>query len=368
MENCNTVVGMDVHKETIVAAVFPRGKVKPVEVARVENCPASVEKLVRRLVSREGCVFVYEAGPCGYDVYRQITSMKQKCVVIAPSLIPKRPGDRVKTDRRDAENLARLYRAGELTEVRVPERKEEAARDLVRVREDALEDRLRARHRMSKFLLRQGQVYEGKTSWCPKHLIWLRSQRFEWPHLQQTFEANLRACEEAEGRLECLNQQVRDLAQGKEHAVIVRYLRCLKGIDTLSAVTLAVEAQDFRRFKKAREFMSYSGLVCSEFSSGQMVKRGSITKTGNAHIRRILGEAAWSYRRGNVVNRELLERREGCPREVVAIARAGQDRLCRKFARLTHKGKLVQKAVIAVARELGGFVWAIGQEAAKAPA
>ncbi len=362
MKDCNTIVGMDVHKETIVAAVLRRGSEKPGEIARMENRPESVRKLVRRL---SGGVFVYEAGPCGYDVYRQISGMKRECVVIAPSLIPKRPGDRVKTDRRDAENLARLYRAGELTEVRVPDEEEEAARDLIRAREDVMEDRLRVRNRILKFLLRQGRIYEGRTSWRGEHLAWLRSLRFERPHLQQTFEANFRACEETQARLECLDRQVADMAQEKEHADVVKYLRCLKGIDTLSAVTLAVEAQDFRRFNKAREFMSYSGLVCSEFSSGSVVKRGSITKTGNAHIRRILGEAAWSYRHGGTVSRELAERRKGCPERVVAIARAAQDRLCRKFARLTHKGKLVQKAVIAVARELGGFVWAIGQEAAK---
>jgi transposase len=363
MNNCTTVVGLDVHKNTIVAAVLPPGSERPTESTTIENHPKAIERLVKRLATKGTVEFVYEAGPCGYDTHRQISRLGHTCVVIAPSLIPVRPGDRVKTDRRDAEKPARFYRAGELTKIQVPTQEAEAARDLVRVREDMLEDRLRARHRLSKFLLRQGRVYRESKAWGVAHRAWLQSQRFEWLHTQQTFEANMRAHDEAEARLALLSQQVEDLAHKEPYRIQVRYLRCLKGIDTLSAVTLAVEAQDFRRFNKAREFMSFSGLVSSEFSSGEKIRRGGITKAGNTHIRRVLGEAAWSYRHTNVVSRELAKRREGCPREVLAIAKKAQDRLHRKFRHMTGRGKMVQKTVTAVARELGGFVWSIGQQA-----
>jgi transposase len=361
MNNYTTVVGLDVHKETIVAAVLPLGSNDVTEKVSIENHPKAIEKLVNRITRQGPAEFVYEAGPCGYEVQRQITGLGQRCAVIAPALTPVRPGDRVKTDPRDAANLARFYRSGDLTEIRVPTCEEEAARDLPRAREDVLTDRLRARHRLSKFLLRQGRVYRETKSWGVAHTAWLRTQKFEFPSLQQTFEANLRAHDEAEARLGTLDQQTYDLAQQPAYRMAVSYLRALKGIDTLGALTLAVEAQDFRRFSKACEFMCFTGLVGSEFSSGERVRRGSITKAGNAHIRRVLVEAAWSQRYPNVVSRELAERRKGCPKEVIQIARKAQARLHRKFLRMIGKNKLHQVAVVAVARELAGFVWSIGQ-------
>jgi len=354
-----TVVGLDVHKETVVAAILPSTTARPTETVTIQNCPKAIERLVRRVTAVGRVVFVYEAGPCGYQVQRQITAMGKKCAVIAPALTPVRPGDRVKTDRRDAEKLARLYRAGELTEIYVPTCAEEAARDIVRAREDALEDRLRARHRLSKFLLRQGRVYRETKAWGVAHRAWLRSQRFEWPALQQTFEGNLRAVEEAEARLESLEQQVLDLAQCGPYRTAVGYLRSLKGLDTLGALTLAVETLDFRRFGRAPAYMSLTGLISSERSSGPKERRGGITKAGNAHLRRILVEAAWSYRLKNTVGPQLAARRRGCPPEVVQIARKAQDRLHRKFWRLVSRGKPSQVAAVAVARELAGFVWAI---------
>ena len=239
--------------------------------------------------------------------------------------------------------------------------KEEGAGDLPRVREDALKDRLRARHRLSKFLLRQGRIHRETKTWGVAHRAWLRKQRFEWETLQQSFEAYLRAVEETEARLETLAQQVQDLAQKEPYRVPVRYLSCLKGISTLSAVTLLLETQDFRRFKKARQFMSFTGLVGSEHTSADNVNRGSITKAGNAHIRRILVEAAWSFRHRNVVSRELAARRKNCPPEIVRIAKKAQSRLHRKFWRMTGRHKLPQKTVVEVARELAGFIWSIGQ-------
>lgn len=366
MNHYITVVGLDVHKETIVAATLPPLSDRATETVTIENRPEAIEKLVKRITVKAPAVFVYEAGPCGYEVQRQVATLGHKCVVIAPALTPVRPGDRVKTDRRDAEKLARLYRAGELTEIRIPTREDEAARDLVRVREDVLGDRLRARHRLSKFLLRQGRVYRETKSWGVKHRAWLKPQHFEHEPSQQSFEAYIRAHEEAEARLEVLNQQVQDLAQKEPYRVPVRHLRCLKGIDTLGALTLAVEAQEFRRFPNARAFMGYTGAVPSEHSSAGKCRRGSITKTGNAHIRRILVEAAWGYRRGGVMNPELALRRQGCPPEVVSIAKKAQNRLHRKFTRMVSRNKPNQVAAVAVARELAGFVWSIAQHSASA--
>ena len=251
MNNCNTVVGLDVHKKTIVAAVLPFHMDRVTESVMLEHNPQAVERLVKRLERKGPLEFVYEAGCCGYDVQRQIVALGQRCVVIAPSLIPKRPGDRVKTDRRDAEKLARFYRAGELTIVRVPTQEEEAARDLVRAREDAMEDRLRHRHRLQKFLLRQGRIDQNMKFWGSRHRDWLNAQQFQWPALQQTFQAYVRDVEEVHARIDALDQQLSDLAEKDPYRIPVRYLRCFKGIDTLGALTLVVEAQEFRRFDGA---------------------------------------------------------------------------------------------------------------------
>ncbi len=362
MHQDSTVVGLDVHKQTLVASVLPAGVQRAIDVVTIENRPATIERLVMRLRAHGPLTFVYEAGPCGYEVQRQLMLLGHSCAVVAPALTPVRPGDRVKTDRRDAEKLARLYRAGELTEIRVPTREEEAARDVVRLREDLLENRLRARHRLSTFLLRQGRVYRETKAWGVAHRKWLWGQRFEWSTLQQTFDAYLRTVVETEAQLEVLDQQVVDLAQRDPYRIPVRYVRCLKGLDTLGALTAVVETIDFRRFERAPRYMGLTGLVCAERSTGQRVRRGGITKTGNAHLRRILIEAAWSYRRRNVVSPILEERRRGCPPEVIRIARKAQDRLHRKFWRMVSRGKPPQVAVVAVARELAGFVWAIAQQ------
>jgi transposase len=356
------VVGLDVHKQTLVASVLPPGVQRAPDVVTIENRSAAVERLAMRLRVHGPLTFVYEAGPCGYEVQRQLMLLGHSCAVVAPALTPVRPGDRVKTDRRDAEKLARLYRAGELTEIRVPTREEEAARDVVRLREDLLENRLRARHRLSTFLLRQGRVYRETKAWGVAHRKWLWGQRFDWSTLQQTFDAYLRTVVETEAQLDVVEQQVVDLAQRDPYRIPVRYVRCLKGLDTLGALTAVVETIDFRRFERAPRYMGLTGLVCAERSTGQRVRRGGITKTGNAHLRRILIEAAWSYRRRNTVSPVLEERRRGCPPEVIRIARKAQDRLHRKFWRMVSRGKPPQVAVVAVARELAGFVWAIAQQ------
>ena len=361
MKDNTTVIGLDVHKATIVAAVLPPDMDRAKRTFTIENETKAVERMVQSLASKGPLEFVYEAGPCGYQTHRQISQLGHKCVVIAPGLIPSRPTDRVKTDRRDAEKLARLYRAGELTEIRIPTREEEAARDLVRAREDGLADWLRARQHVLKFLLRQGRIYRETKSWSVAHRDWLKAQIFDWPSLQQTFEGYLRALDDAQARLQMFDQQLQDLAQQEAYRTPVNYLRCLKGIDTLSALTLIVEAQDFRRFDRASKFMSFTGLVSSEYSSGERIRRGAITKAGNTHIRRILIEAAWNNRGSNVASRELLARRKGGSAEVVRIARKAQQRLHRKYWRLVSRSKHHSVAVAAVARELAGFVWSIAQ-------
>jgi transposase len=360
MKYSTTVVGLDVHKKTIVASVLPAGSDVVTERTTIENNPAAVAKLVKKIGVRGAVEFVYEAGPCGYETHRQIAGLGYPCFVIAPALTPVRPGDHVKTDSRDADKLARYQRSGELTVIRVPTCEEEAARDLPRAREDALIDRLRSRHRLSRFMLRQGRIFQAKSAWTTKHKQWLQAQKFEWPALTQTFAAVIRAVDDADVRMEILDGQIEDLSLQEPYRTPVKFLRCLRGIDTLSALTLVVETQDFKRFEGARSFMSYTGAVGREHSSGQRIRRGSITKAGNAHIRRILVESAWSYRRGGR-SAAVKKRREGCPAEVVRIAQKAEARLHRKFARMVAQNKPSQVAVTAVARELAGFIWSIAQ-------
>lgn len=362
MDNDTTFVGLDVHKNTITAAVLPKGADNITEVKTIENTPEALKKMTEHLRGLGSLRFVYEAGPCGYDVHRQLVSLGLPCDVIAPSLTPKKPGDKVKTDRRDAEKLARWHRAGGLTVIRVPSREEEAARDLVRCREDALADRLRSRHRLGKFLLRQGRIFQGGRSWGAKHRQWLKEQSFEWASLKRSFEAMLRALHETEDRLTELDKQISELAAQKPYETPVRYLKCFRGIETLTAITLMVEVSDFKRFAKAPNFMGFTGMVSQEDSSASRVRRFSITRTGNAHLRRVLVEAAWHYRRPAAAASPVLrKRREDCPSAVLQIARKADARLAKRYFRLTSRGKPTQKAVVAVARELAGFIWAMAQ-------
>ncbi|MFA6318222.1 MAG: IS110 family transposase [Elusimicrobiota bacterium] len=356
-----TVIGLDVHKESIVAAILPPDSDRIALTTKFENTPGALKSFVERLRARQPLSFVYEAGPCGYQVHRDLTAQGEECVVIAPGLVPKCPGDKVKTDRRDADRLAQLYRAGQLTAVRVPTRAEEADRDLVRAREDVLAERLRARHRIAKFLLRQGLVWRETKPWTLKHRAWLRSLRFEFESQTLAYEAGLRGLEETEARLAALDRSVDVLGGSDRWKGTVANLRCLKGVDTLTALTMAVEVGDFRRFGGAVEFMGYTGLVSREHSSGESVRRFRITKMGNAHLRRVLVEAAWSYTQRDCTGPTLTRRRESGSPEAIATARRAQERLCGKFRKLTGKGKPRQKAVVAVARELAGFVWHIGR-------
>jgi len=360
MNNSTIVVGLDVHKDSIVAAVLPGGAGKVSEVINIGNSSLEIKRLVERITRRGAAEFVYEAGPCGYEIWRQITGMGKVCSVIAPGLTPTKPGDHVKTDRRDAENLARYHRAGELTEVHVPTQLEESVRGLLRAREDLLEDRLRARHRLRNFLLRQGRCY-GKSLWGVNHELWLKAQKLDYPALSQTFETYLRTLDEVNAGLAEVERLILGWAEGEEYRGAVKCLRCFKGIDTLAAITILAEAQDLTRFGTARGFMSYTGLVGSEYSSGERVLRGGITKAGNAHIRRVLVESAWSYRHRNVTSPDLLARRKGCPAEAVKIAKKAQGRLTAKFWRMMSKGKKQPVIVVAIARELAGFIWSMSR-------
>jgi transposase len=359
MEKGITFVGLDAHKVAINVAMLLPGRAVPV-VWECANEKASVRRMLRK-VSREGpgaVRFCYEAGPCGYALQRWIREAGEECVVVAPSLIPRKPGDRIKTDRRDARKLAEFYRAGLLTEVHPPTEEDEAARDLCRAREDAHEDLVRSRHRLSKLLLRRGRQWvEGKRAWSQGHRLWLRSLRFEHPEDQLVLDDYLLAIEQVEIRLAALDQEIEKLSRQDRYSQVVGALRCFRGIETLTAMSLVAELHDFMRFDSARGLMAFLGLIPSEHSSGDKESRGQITKAGNGHVRRLLIEAAWHYRhRPSVLS--LSKRREGQAAEVVALADKAMYRLHRRFARFLERGKARPKVVVAIARELTGFTWA----------
>ena len=302
----------------------------------------------------------YEAGPCGFELQRALTAEGIACEVIAAALIPRRAGDRIKTDRRDAIHLAVLYRAGALTAIHVPTDQEEAVRDLLRCREDIRADLLRARHRLSKFLLRHGRRFTAtKSTWSPRHHAWLRAQTWPLPALAQTHEAYLRAVDEAVARLRRSRRSCgRLLVTLEPLRTPVQRLRCFRGMDDLTALTIAAELGDPRRFPSARGLMAYVGLIPSEHSSGTKRARGGITKTGNAHMRRVLVEAAWHYRHHPFIGKALRRRQQEAPEPAKQHAWRAQQRLYRRYQRLAARGKPKQHIVTAIARELTGFVWA----------
>jgi transposase len=364
-----TFVGLDAHKEWISVAMLLPGRDTAIEW-RIPNEGGAIRRMLRR-IEREAPAevrFCYEAGPCGYALQRQITAWSEaSCLVVAPSLIPGKPGDRVKTDRRDAKKLAFLFRAGLLTEVQPPSEEDEAARDLCRAREDAREDLVRCRHRLTKFLLRRGIVFTGgKRAWTKAHRQWLRALRFEQDWDQLVFCDYLVAVEHLEGRLDVLADRLEQLSREPRYAMPVAVLRCFRGFDTVTATTIVVELHTFHRFPSPRRLMAFVGLVPSEHTSGSRRRLGAITKTGNGHVRRLLIEAAWNYRHPPRVG-TLARRRKGQPARVIALADRAMQRLYRRYIRLTLRGVPPQKAVVAVARELVGFVWAALSPLALAP-
>jgi transposase len=352
-----TYVAFDDSKRKLVMGILRPGAQEP-ELRELANEPKLVRRLFERL-KREGPVEAcYEAGVSGYDLYRQITALGVPCQVIAPALTPRRPGQRIKTDKRDARKLVRLFRAGELTAIRVPAEAEEGVRDLVRCRDDVRRDVLRWRHRVVKLLDRHGRQYLASRNWTREHWRWLRSQQFALPALQRTLEMSLFTLEQALARLAELDREIERLAQTAPYRECVGWLRCFRGVNTLSAMVLLAEIGDFRRFQHPRQLMAYLGLVPSEYSSGEREYRGALTKAGNSHARRVLVEAAWHYRHRPVLGPALRQRSQGQPPACLAQAWRAQQRLHRRYRHLIGRGKRPPLAVAAVARELVGFIWA----------
>ena len=361
-----TWVGLDAHKSSINVAMYLPGSDKPVEW-QLANEAGGVRRMVRK-VERQApgeVRFCYEAGPCGYSLQRQITEAgAASCMVVAPSLIPRKPGERIKTDRRDARKLGQLFRAGLLTEVHPPTEENEAARDLCRAREDVREDLMRCRHRLGKLLLRRGISYApGKRAWTQGHRAWLRGLRFERTYDQAVLDEYLLAIEQLEERLHGLDDRILQLSQDPQYAEPVGALRCFRGIDTITATIIVTELYSFGRFTSPRGLMAFLGLVPSEHSSSDSRRQGGITKAGNGHVRRVLVEAAWHYRHRPSIT-SLKGRREGQPARVVTIADKAMQRLHRRFNRMTAKGIPSNKVAVAIARELVGFVWAALQPVA----
>jgi transposase len=356
-------VGADVDKDKMALGVAEAAGDPARLVGTLAHDVTKLVKLLERYGPPGEVMVVYEAGPTGYGLYRELRKRGYHCQVIAPSLIPKRAGVRIKTDRRDAVKLAGLARAGELTAVWVPDEADEAMRDLVRAREDAVEARHRARMQLKAFLLRHGLRYSGKTSWGPTHARWLAKQSFAHEGQRLAFAEYCEAVRAAHERVERFNAALAQAVVGWRFEPVVRALMSLRGVDLLSAMTLVAEIGDIARFASARELMGYLGLVPSEHSSGATVRKGSITKTGNAHARRVLTEAAWNYRFGARIGRALSARQEHLAEPIRTISWKAQLRLCKRFQALSARGLHQNKVCVAVARELAGFIWAIARQA-----
>jgi transposase len=357
-------IGLDVHADTIAVSVAePDGEVRPLGI--VPNRLESVRKVVAKLGPVNQLKACYEAGPTGYVLYWQLTSLGVACEVVAPSLVPVKAGDRVKTDRRDAAKLARSYRAGDLTPVWVPDAAHEALRDLVRTREDAKQDQLRARHRLNKFLLRHDRrpPESIKKSWTLKYITWIKEQvHFDQPAQEATLLDYVHEVDHMAERIARLEKSI-DVAIEKappEMRAVIGALQALRGVAKVTAVSIVAEVGRLSRFEKPRKLMGYSGLVSSEFSSGNRIQRGGITKTGNAHLRRVIMEAAWAYQRRPWVGGALLKRQQGLDQEIKDLAWKAQWRLYHRYSKLSARGKNKNQVVTAVGRELLGFIWAIG--------
>lgn len=352
-------IGLDDSRDSIEVAVADAGRDGEVRrVGAIENTPAALRKLVRTLGRPKALHFAYEAGPGGYGIYREILALGASCIVAAPTKTPRRTGDQVKNDRRDAITLARLHRAGELVPVWVPDGESEAMRDLTRSREDAKYTQTKARQRVQSFLLRHGRRYSGRCLWTRKHLRWLIEQRFDHPSQQVCFEEYLGAIEETTSRLQRLDQQIRELIPQWSQAPVVQALTAHRGVSDLTSATLIAELGDLTRFDRAQDLMGFVGLVPSLNASGQRHRTGAITKTGNGHARRVLIESAWSYRHPARRTAHLRRRLEGQSEQIQQLAWKTQVRLCGRYRRMRARGKQHNKTVTAIARELTGFLWA----------
>lgn len=360
--NTMSFVGLDVHKDSIVVAVAEAGRGPARAAATVPFEFNALRKALERLGPKAAVRCCYEAGPTGYGLARALRAAGWACDVIAPSLIPKKAGERIKTDRRDAAKLATNLRAGELVAVAIPDEACEAIRDLERARDDAKRSERVARHQLSKFLLRHGRRYPGKTTWTAAHRAWIAGQVFAESAQAYVLADGLAAVESAGLRVGQLTLRLRELAATWDRGPLVVALQALRGVEFVTAVTVAAEVGDFRRFATAGDFMGYVGLIPTEQTSGPTRRRGPITKTGNAHVRRLLVESAWHYRRPPRMTKALRERSVGVAPGVCAIAWNAQKRLHSRMSKLVGRGKHPAEAVTAVARELAGFIWAIGRE------
>ena len=357
-------IGLDVHKNTIdVAVTTDRANGKVRSYGKINSTLESLNKLLSKLQKKDHQVrVVYEAGPCGYQIFRHLHSKHIDCAVVAPSMIPKRSGNRIKTDRRDAINLARLFRAGELTRIYVPTVEDEAIRDLVRCRDDMRRFEHKARQRLLSFLLRHGHQYRGTRHWTKVYYNWLATVRFTHPADQIAFQEYVDMVNECGQRLKRITEQIQTFVEQWSRAPLVKAYQALRGVSFVVAVTVVAEIGDMNRFQNPKQLMAYLGLIPSEHSSGKSIRRGAITKTGNGHVRRVLVQAAWAYRMPARVSTVLLKRQEGLPRSIRDISWKAQTRLCARYRRLLARGKSKQTVVTAIARELGGFIWAIDKE------
>jgi transposase len=362
-------IGLDVHKESIaVAYVAQEHHAEVVSLGTIGTRQCDIDQLIRKMQSKsKHLIFVYEAGPCGYWLYRYLTKKGHVCWVVAPSLIPKKPGDRVKTNRRDAIKLARLMRSGDLTPVYVPTVDDEAIRDLCRAREDAIRDLKTAKFRLKAFLLRHDIRYTGRATWGPAHLRWLSEVVCPTPAQQIVFQEYIRAVTEHTDRLGRLEQELTDQGQTWRLAPVVEALQALRGVQCTVAVTTVAALGDLTRFDNPRQLMNSLGLTPSEYSTGERRRQGGITKTGNSHARRALVEGAWAYRSPAKVSRHLQLRIEKVSKPIQDISWQAQIRLCKRYRQLSARGKNANQVVVAIARELSAFMWAIAQEVSLTP-
>lgn len=357
-------IGLDVHKKFITIAIADEGRGGEVRhYGNINYNMKELDKFIRKQISQGAELkVVYEAGPCGYPLYRYLTGNGIDCTVVAPSQIPKKSGDRIKNDRRDAMTLARLHRAGELTAVYVPDEADEALRDLTRAREDAVKAIRTAKQQLQAFLLRHNYIYAGRTKWTPAHFNWLADISMGHPGQQLALQEYINTVERTKELVTRLTGQVEQLSGQCRLAPLVKALQSMRGISTIISAIVAAELGDLKRFKHPEQLMAYLGLIPSEYSSGGKEKRGGITKTGNGHVRRALIEAAQAYRLPARKSRAIRKRQEGLPEEIKIIAWNAQVRLCGRYHALVARGKKSNVAKTAVAREMAGFVWAISQE------
>jgi transposase len=364
-DHSEAFVGFDTSKSRHAVAIADGGRDGEVRfLGEIATTEAATAKLVRKLAGKyDRLTFCYEAGPTGYGLHRQIERLGHACIVAAPSLIPKKPGDRVKTNRRDAVSLARLLRANELTAVWVPDRGHEAMRDLTRARESAVTDLRVKRQQMSALLLRQGRHYpEANKTWTKAHMNWLAGQKFDYPEQRLVFEELMLAMRQAQERRTRLEQAIRAAVAEWSLAEVVTALMAMRGIDLIAAATLVAEIGDLSRFASPHELMAYLGLVPSEASTGDTIRRGAITKAGNRRARRMLVECSWSYRHPPRVAAHKQPKLDAVAPAVREIAWQAQCRLHRRYRALIRRGKLKTVAITAVAREFAGFIWAVSRE------